>query len=59
MTRDATVPPAARIFSANTHRVDDESPSQFNREYQRLFGLPPVLDLVRIRATNIVIDAGR
>jgi AraC-like DNA-binding protein len=45
------------LFSENldaataSHRVGYESPSQFNREYQRLFGLPPVRDLVRIRNT--------
>lgn len=32
-----------------SHRVGYESPSQFNREYNRLFGLPPVRDLARIR----------
>ncbi len=43
------------LFSENldaataSHRVGYESPSQFNREYQRLFGLPPVRDLQRIR----------
>jgi AraC-like DNA-binding protein len=45
------------LFSENldaatvSHRVGYESPSQFNREYQRLFGLPPVRDLIRIRST--------
>ncbi|WP_331344794.1 AraC family transcriptional regulator [Cellvibrio sp. UBA7661] len=45
------------LFSENldaataSHRVGYESPSQFNREYQRLFGLPPVRDLVRLRNT--------
>lgn len=43
------------LFSENldaataSHRVGYESPSQFNREYHRLFGLPPVRDLARIR----------
>ncbi len=45
------------LFSENldaataSHRVGYESPSQFNREYHRLFGLPPVRDLARIRNT--------
>lgn len=43
------------LFSENldaataSHRVGYESPSQFNREYHRLFGLPPVRDLARLR----------
>jgi transcriptional regulator GlxA family with amidase domain len=46
------------LFSENldaataSHRVGYESPSQFNREYHRLFGLPPVRDLVQLRATK-------
>jgi AraC-like DNA-binding protein len=32
------------------HRVGYESPSQFNREYRRLFGAPPVRDIERLRA---------
>jgi len=46
------------LFSENldaataSHRVGYESPSQFNREYHRLFGLPPVRDLARIRNTT-------
>jgi AraC-like DNA-binding protein len=32
------------------HRVGYESPSQFSREYSRLFGAPPVRDLQRLRA---------
>ena len=35
-----------------SHRVGYESPSQFNREYHRLFGLPPVRDLAQLRATK-------
>ena len=31
-------------------RVGYESPSQFSREYSRLFGEPPVRDLARLRA---------
>lgn len=32
------------------HRVGYESPSQFGREYRRLFGEPPARDLRRLRA---------
>ena len=37
------------------HRVGYESPSQFSREYSRLFGAPPIRDAERLRATP---DAG-
>lgn len=33
------------------HRVGYESPSQFSREYSRLFGAPPVRDMARLRAS--------
>jgi AraC-like DNA-binding protein len=32
-------------------RVGYESPSQFSREYARLFGLPPISDIRRLRAS--------
>jgi transcriptional regulator GlxA family with amidase domain len=32
------------------HRVGYDSPSQFNREYRRLFGAPPGQDAERLRA---------
>ncbi|PKO88114.1 MAG: AraC family transcriptional regulator [Betaproteobacteria bacterium HGW-Betaproteobacteria-12] len=32
-----------------SHRVGYESPSQFNREYRRMFGAPPHQDMVQIR----------
>ena len=32
-----------------SHRVGYESPSQFNREYRRLFGAPPHRDMAQIR----------
>jgi AraC-like DNA-binding protein len=32
------------------HRVGYDSPSQFSREYRRLFGAPPSLDALRMRA---------
>jgi AraC-like DNA-binding protein len=31
------------------HRVGYESPSQFSREYRRLFGAPPLQDMARLR----------
>lgn len=31
--------------------VGYESPSQFSREYRRLFGAPPARDIERLRAT--------
>lgn len=33
------------------YRVGYESPSQFSREYSRLYGAPPVRDLARLRET--------
>jgi AraC-like DNA-binding protein len=33
------------------HEVGYESPSQFSREYRRLFGAPPVRDIERLRAS--------
>jgi AraC-like DNA-binding protein len=33
--------------SAAAHRVGYESPSQFSREYSRLFGAPPMRDRQR------------
>ena len=32
------------------HRVGYDSPSQFTREYRRLFGAPPGQDAARLRA---------
>ncbi|MBR0645905.1 AraC family transcriptional regulator [Plastoroseomonas hellenica] len=32
------------------HSVGYESPSQFSREYSRLFGAPPIRDIARLRA---------
>ena len=36
------------------HRVGYDSPSQFNREYRRLFGVPPGQDAGRLRAETPV-----
>lgn len=35
-----------------SHRVGYESPSQFSREYNRLFGLSPLRDIARLRSSN-------
>ncbi|GAA5010528.1 AraC family transcriptional regulator [Actinopolymorpha pittospori] len=48
---------AARLLLANSpnditgvgYRVGYDSPSQFSREYRRLFGAPPSIDAVRLR----------
>jgi AraC-like DNA-binding protein len=33
-----------------SHYVGYESPSQFNREYSRLFGAPPLRDIARLKS---------
>lgn len=33
-----------------SHRVGYESPSQFSREYRRMFGVPPLKDVAQMRA---------
>jgi AraC-like DNA-binding protein len=35
------------------HRVGYESPSQFSREYRRLFGAPPREEISRLYETGI------
>ncbi|MFZ2870113.1 AraC family transcriptional regulator [Zavarzinia sp.] len=37
------------------HAVGYESPSQFSREYRRLFGAPPVRDIARLKAAPAVL----
>lgn len=37
--------------AAASYRVGYESPSQFSREYSRLFGAPPLRDLARLRSS--------
>lgn len=40
------------------YRVGYESPSQFSREYSRLFGAPPMRDIARLKALpNLVLAA--
>lgn len=34
------------------HRVGDESPSQFSREYRRLFGVPPRREIASVRLAS-------
>jgi AraC-like DNA-binding protein len=36
--------------STAAHRVGYESPSQFSREYKRLFGAPPRSEIVQVRS---------
>ncbi len=38
------------------HRVGYDSPSQFNREYRRLFGAPPGADAARLRTVGEIPD---
>jgi AraC-like DNA-binding protein len=41
---------AERMDAANAaFQVGYESPSQFNREYSRLFGAPPLRDVTNLR----------
>ncbi|WP_211465399.1 AraC family transcriptional regulator [Collimonas silvisoli] len=37
------------------HLVGYESPSQFSREYNRMFGSPPARDVARLRATGAAV----
>lgn len=39
------------------HEVGYESPSQFSREYRRLFGAPPVQDVRRLRESALAMGA--
>jgi AraC-like DNA-binding protein len=36
------------------YEADDESVSQFNREYSRLFGQPPMRDVKALRDNKVV-----
>jgi len=38
------------------HRVGYESPSQFSREYRRLFGAPPRSEIARMHAAVRLAD---
>lgn len=49
---------AEAMDAANAaHEVGYESPSQFSREYRRLFGAPPVQDVTRLREAASLIGA--
>jgi transcriptional regulator GlxA family with amidase domain len=39
--------------AAAGHRVGYASPSQFSREYRRLFGAPPRVEIARLRETGV------
>ncbi|WP_159713243.1 AraC family transcriptional regulator [Geminicoccus flavidas] len=39
------------------HEVGYDSPSQFSREYRRLFGAPPARDITRLRDTTLALEA--
>jgi len=39
--------------AAAGHRVGYESPSQFSREYRRLFGAPPRAEIARLREAGV------
>ena len=41
------------------HLVGYDSPSQFNREYRRLFGAPPGQDAARLRAAASTAPVGQ
>ena len=42
--------------SSAAHRVGYDSPSQFSREYRRLFGAPPRREVGALRAGTLVPD---
>lgn len=46
-----------RDAAAVAFMVGYESPSQFSREYARLFGLPPVRDMARFKAPSVATGA--
>ncbi|WP_409526959.1 helix-turn-helix transcriptional regulator [Rhizobium sp. G21] len=39
------------------HTVGYDSPSQFSREYKRLFGAPPARDIDRLRRSPVAAQA--
>ena len=41
------------MSGAQQERVGYESPSQFSREYSRLFGAPPQRDVGRMRLSKV------
>jgi hypothetical protein len=53
MKRLNKLPALYRFYGTNSRpssaKVGSESPSQFSREYSRLFGAPPVRDITSLR----------
>jgi AraC-like DNA-binding protein len=47
--------PASDEAAAAGHRVGYESPSQFSREYRRLFGAPPRQEIAAMRTSQAMI----
>lgn len=45
-----------RDVAAISHAVGYESPSQFSREYRRMFGAPPGRDVARLRTVEVLQD---
>lgn len=45
-----------RDVSSAAFKVGYESPSQFSREYSRLFGVPPKRDMAALRGKAPVTD---
>ena len=43
--------------SAAGYQVGYESPSQFSREYSRLFGAPPITDINRVKQNQSLTTA--
>lgn len=56
--RELLVADAADIAAVG-HLVGYDSPSQFNREYRRLFGAPPGRDAARLRTHAAPVEPGR
>ena len=48
--------PARYSVAEAARQVGYESPSQFSREYSRLFGAPPGRDLARLRTVSMSSD---
>jgi AraC-like DNA-binding protein len=44
--------------SSASYQVGYESPSQFSREYSRVFGMPPKKDIKKLREANMSITSG-
>ena len=45
-----------RGYCARTEAVGYQSPSQFSREYARMFGQPPLRDAVRLRRMGPLLE---